>query len=183
MNPDTSCTTDQWSMLSSASANSQLAGVLGGFLITAIALLFDRSSREGVHTLALFSSAVLILMLDSFLFSLITGTQVPDNGDRRGICAEVWTQGATATGMLAAGATGLFGGLGWMLASHAVNKVPTEDAGDTRAYCFLAELGGWLTFAAVMTTTLILSETSIDYLHFMYGRSPETGSSILVGQL
>lgn len=161
-------------MLSSASANSQLAGVLGGFLITAIALLFDRSSREGVHTLALFSSAVLILMLDSFLFSLITGTQVPDDGDRRGICAEVWTQGATATGMLAAGATGLFGGLGWMLASHAVNKVPTEDAGDTRAYCFLAELGGWLTFAAVMTTTLILSETSIDYLHFMYGRSPET---------
>ena len=113
MNPDTSCTSDQWSMLSSAASYSQLAGVLGGFLITAIALLFDRSSREGVHTLALFSSAVLILMLDSFLFSLMTGTQVPDDGDRRGICAIAWTQGAVATGMLAAGATALFGGLGW----------------------------------------------------------------------
>lgn len=173
MNPDSFCTSDQWSMLSSASANSQLAGVLGGFLITAIALLFDRNSREGVHTLALFSSAVLILMLDSFVFSLMTGTQVPDDGDRRGICAIAWTQGAVATGMLAAGATALFGGLGWMLASHAVNKAPTDDARDIRAFSFLADLGGWLTFAAAMATTVILSETSIDYLHFMFGRRPE----------
>jgi hypothetical protein len=148
-------------MLSSASANSQLAGVLGGFLITAIALLFDRSSREGVHTLALFASAVLILMLDSFLFSLITGTQVPEDGDRRGICA------------IAAGATALFGGLGWMLASHAVNKMSDQDPQDVRAYGFLADLGGWLTFAAAMATTLILAETSIDYLHFMFGRRPD----------
>lgn len=160
-------------MLSSAASNSQLAGVLGGFLITAIALLFDRSSREGVHTLALFASAVLVLMLDSFLFSLITGTQVPDDGDRRGICAIVWTQGSVSTGMLAAGATALFGGLGWMLASHAVNKAADQDPEDIRAYCFLADLGGWLTFAAAMTTTLILSETSIDYLFFMFGRRPE----------
>jgi hypothetical protein len=172
MNPDPSCTSDQWSVLTSASANSQLAGVLGGFLITAIALLFDRGSREGVHTLALFSSAVLILMLDSFLFSLITGTQPPEDGDRQGICAIAWTQGAVSTGMLAAGATGLFGGLGWMLASHAVNKMPNEDPSDIRAFCFLADLGGWLTFAAAMITTLILSETAIDYLEFMFGGSP-----------
>lgn len=161
-------------MLSSASANSQLAGVLGGFLITAIALLFDRNSREGVHTLALFASAVLILMLDAFLFSLITGTQVPGDGDRRGTCAIAWTQGAVSTGMLAAGAAGLFGGLGWMLAGHAVKRISECDPDDVRAYGFLADLGGWLTFAAAMTTTLILSETSIDYLHFMFDRSPHT---------
>lgn len=147
--------------------------MLGGFLITAIALLFDRSTREGAHTLALFASAVLILMLDSFLFSLITGTQVPAQGELREICAIAWTQGAVSTGMLAAGATALFGGLGWMLASHAVNKMSNDDPDDIRAYCFLADLGGWLTFAAAMTTTLILSETSIDYLFFMFGRRPE----------
>src|SRR5690348_11737247 len=124
MNPDTACSTDQWSLLTSAASNSQLAGVLGGFLITAIALLFDKNTREGVHTLALFSSAVLILMLDSVLFSLLTGTQPAESGDRQGICAIAWAQGALSTGMLAAGATGLFGGLGWMLASHAVNKMP-----------------------------------------------------------
>lgn len=172
MNPDEFCTSDQWSVLTSAGSNSQLAGVLGGFLITAIALLFDKNSREGVHTLALFASAVLVLMLDSFLFSLITGTQVPD-GDRRATCAVAWTQGAVSTGMLAAGATALFGGLGWMLASHAVNKAADQDADDVRAYSFLADLGGWLTFAAAMTTTLILSETSIDYLHFMFDRRPD----------
>ncbi|MGZ6781002.1 MAG: hypothetical protein ACXVGO_18665, partial [Mycobacterium sp.] len=144
-----------------------------GFLITAIALLFDRNSREGVHTLALFSSAVLILMLDSFLFSLITGSQVPADGDRSGICAIAWTQSAVSTGMLAAGATALFGGLGWMLATHAVNKATASDADDVRSYSFLADLGGWLTFAAAMTTTLILSETAIDYLHFMFARRPD----------
>ena len=165
-------------MLTSAASVSQLAGVLGGFLITAIALLFDRNSREGVHTLALFASAVLLLMLDSFLFSVVTGTVVPEDGDRRGICAIVWTQGAVSTGMLAAGTTALFGGLGWMLATHAVNNVSAEQAdGDhadsVRAYSFLAVLGGWLTFASAMATTLILSETSIDYLHFMFGRRPE----------
>ena len=173
MNPDELCTSDNWTVLTSASANSQLAGVLGGFLITAIALLFDRNSREGVHTLALFSSAVLILMLDAFLFSLITGTQVPDGDDRAGVCAIVWTQGAVSTGMLAAGTTALFGGLGWMLAVHAVNKAAQLESDDVRSYSFLADLGGWLTFAAAMTTTLILSETSIDYLHFMFGRRPE----------
>jgi hypothetical protein len=163
-------------MLTSASSISQLAGVLGGFLITAIALLFDRNSREGVHTLALFASAVLILMLDSFLFSIITGTVVPDGGDQ-GICAIAWTQGAVSTGMLAAGTTALFGGLGWMLASHAVNNISTSaadsDTDGIRAHCFLADLGGWLTFASAMATTLVLSETSIDYLHFMFGRRPE----------
>jgi hypothetical protein len=172
VNPDEFCTSDQWSMLSSASSNSQLAGVLGGFLITAIALLFDRNSREGVHTLALFASAVLVLMLSSFLFSLITGSQTPDD-NRRGTCAIAWTQGAVSIGMLAAGTTALFGGLGWMLASHAANKVTDLDPDDVRAYCFLADLGGWLTFAAAMTTTLILAETSIDYLHFMFDRRPD----------
>lgn len=186
MNPDELCTSDQWSVLSSAASHSQFAGVLGGFLITAIALLMDKKNRESIHTLALFSSAVLILMLSSFLFSLITGNQVPAEGDARGICAVAWTQGAVSTGMLAAGATALFGGLGWMLASHAVNRVSEQDPEDVGAYCFLADLGGWLTFAAAMTTTLILSETAVDYLHFMYARRPDlwvTGLIITVAAL
>lgn len=183
MNPDTACSTDQWSLLTSAPSASQLAGVLGGFLITAIALLFDRNTREGVHTLALFSCAVLVLMLDSFVFSLISGTTVPEDGDRLGICAVAWTQGIAATGMLAAGTTALFGGLAWMLASHVVNKFPgqtDDDDEDARAYCFLAVLGSWLTFAAAMSTTLIMSETTIDYLSFMYRGRPAPWAITLV---
>lgn len=172
MDPDQFCTSDNWSPLTSAAANSQLAGVLGGFLITAIALLFNRSNRESVHTLALFSSAVLILMLDSFLFSTVTGSQVPDGAAGRGLCAIAWTQTALANGMLAAGTIALFGGLGWMLASHAVNKASTPGT-EVAAYAYLAELGGWITFAAAMTATLILSETAIDYLHFLLDRGPD----------
>ena len=84
VNPDQTCSSDQWSMLASSAGISQLAGVLGGFLITAIALLFDRKGRESVHTLALFSTAVLVLMLASFVLSIMTGTVVPDDGERRG---------------------------------------------------------------------------------------------------
>ncbi|ADT99713.1 hypothetical protein [Mycolicibacterium gilvum] len=172
MIPDELCTSDTWSPLAAAAGHSQLAGVLGGFLITAIALLFDRNSREGVHILALFSSAVLILMLDSFLFSLISGNQTPDAGERGAVCAISWTQTALATGMLAAGTTALFGGLGWMLAGHAVNRAGAADTDDIAAYSFLADLGGWLTFAAAMSSTLILSETTVDDLRAVYDRSP-----------
>ena len=173
MTPDASCTSDHWSILASAASHSQLAGVLGGFLIATIALLFDRSSREAVHTLALFAAAILILMLSSFVFSIITGARVPDDAAARGICAIAWTQGAMATAMLAAGATALFGGLGWMLVTHAINKAAQGHSSDLRAFCFLADFGGWLTFAAAMATTLILSETTIDYLRFMYGHRPQ----------
>lgn len=158
--------------MTSAASISQLAGVLGAFLITAIALLFDRSSREAVYTLALFSSAVLILMLDSYVYSIITGTVTPEDGDRHAICAIVWSQGVLATGMLATGTTALFGGLGWMLASHAVNKASDQNPDEIGPYCFLAALGGWLTFGSTMATTLIISETAIDYLQFMYHRAP-----------
>ncbi|OBK78194.1 hypothetical protein [Mycobacterium sp. 1274761.0] len=180
MNPDALCTSDSWSPFTAASAYSQLAGVLGGFLITAIALLFDRNGREAVHTLALFSSAVLILMLNSFVFSMMTGNQVPAEGDRSGICAIAWTQNALSIGMLAAGAVGLFGGLGWMLSTHAVNKLADLDADEVRPYSFLSNLGSWLTFAAAMAATLILSETAIDYLHFMFGRRPDFGWVALI---
>jgi hypothetical protein len=60
-----------------------------------------------------------------------------------------------------------------MLATHAVNKTTELGADDVAPYSFLADLGGWLTFAAAMATTLILSETAIDYLRFMFASHPE----------
>lgn len=154
-------------MLSSASDLSKVAAALGAFLITAIALYLKGEVRESVHTMALFSSAVLILVLSSFVFSLLTGTTVAATGDRREICATAWTQGTLAIGMLAVGATALFGGLGWMLAGHAAGRMDPQDGEDRAGYVFLTKLGGWLTFAATMSTTLLLSETTIDFVHFM----------------
>lgn len=155
-------------MLSSAATLSSLAAALGAFLVTAITLYLKGEVRESVHTMALFSSAVLILVLSAFVFGLVAGTTVTADGDRRAVCAVAWTQGALATGMLAAGATALFGGLGWILAGHAAGRLSDHTRGDDRGYAFLSRLGSWLTFAAAMSTTLLLGETSIDFLHFMF---------------
>lgn len=172
MGLDELCSSDQWSMLSSASDLSKLAAALGAFLVTAIALYLKGEVRESVHTMALFSSAVLILVLSAFVFSLLTGTAVAADGDRREICATAWTQGTLAIGMLSVGATALFGGLGWMLAGHAEGRMAAHAGKDHSGYEFLARLGSWLTFAAAMSTTLMLSETTIDFVHFMVG-SPD----------
>lgn len=67
-----------------------------------------------------------------------------------------------------------------MLAAHAVSRAGSADVDDVAAYSFLADLGGWLTFAAAMASTLILSETTVDYLRFMYDRSPSTGLLALI---
>jgi hypothetical protein len=165
---DDFCSSDQWSMLASAATLSSLAAALGAFLVTAITLYLKGEVRESVHTMALFSSAVLILVLSAFVFSLVAGTTVTGGGDRRAVCAVAWTQGALATGMLAAGATALFGGLGWILAGHAATRLSEHTGDDDRGYAFLSRLGSWLTFAAAMSTTLLVSEISIDFLHFMF---------------
>lgn len=172
MNPDQSCSSEQWSILTSAASISQLAAVLGGFLITAITLLLDRSSREVIHTIALFSSALLILILDSFLLGVVTGAVIPGDGDRSGSCAVVWTQGAIAVGMLAAGTAATFGGGGWMLAGYAVRKAADAEPAELGAYSYLAALGGWLTFAAAMAMALVAADMTIDYLQFMYAERP-----------
>ncbi len=159
-------------MLSAASGLSSLAASLGAFLITAIALYLKGEVRESVHTLALFASSVLILVLSAFLFNLLTGTTVAGDGDRREICTIAWTQGTLAIGMLGVGATALFGGLGWMLAGHAEGRMADLSRTDHAAYAFLARLGSWLTFAAAMSTTLLSSEMTIDFLHFVFASGP-----------
>ncbi|MDX1873535.1 hypothetical protein SBI67_15540 [Mycolicibacterium sp. 120266] len=173
MNLDEFCSSDQWSMLIAAAEHSKLAAALGGFLITAIALYLKGDVRESVHTLALFSSAVLVLVLSAFVSGTVVGTVVPEGAQRDGICAIAWAQGALATSMLAAGTAALFGGLGWLLAGHAVEKLAAPEAAPSNGYRFLTGLGSWLTFAAALTTTLLLSETSIDYLHFAFHGRPE----------
>jgi hypothetical protein len=72
-----------WSIISSSPPNSQLAGVLAGFMITAAAFLFEwkdprpyakpsTSTQVPTYTLALFISGVLVLGLDSYLFGTIS---------------------------------------------------------------------------------------------------------------
>ena len=141
------CSSDQWSVLTSASSVSQLAGVLG-LLITAIALLFDRNSREGrPHHRAVrlggadpHAGQLSYSHHDGTVVSPSTataGASAPSRGHRVRLPPACWLLGTTA----------LFGGLGWMLASHAVGSV-AEAGPDVAATGFLADLGGWLTFTS-----------------------------------
>lgn len=169
-----------WSIITSSASNSQLAGVLAGFMVTVIAVLAIRDHRLDTHTMALFSAGALTLGLDSYLFSAITGasppadnaldsylfsaiTGAPPPGDDA--CKVVWAQGMAASGMLAVGGSVFVCGLGWILVNH-VNQKGVK-ATERRKY--LITLAGFLTAAIITTTTVLLAATTIDYLRFVFG--------------
>ncbi|MEH3134847.1 MAG: hypothetical protein PGN30_07600 [Mycolicibacterium neoaurum] len=148
------CVSDdaRWSIIASASTNSALAGVLAGFLLAAIAVLYSDSTREKhANTLALFFTGVVVLALDSYLFSHVTGIKPTDSGIG---CARAWTQGIAASGMLVVGGVALTAGLGWMLAHYA----------DQHSKRLVGVLGGVLTGSVVLVTTLLLVITTVQYL-------------------
>ncbi|EKT77331.1 hypothetical protein WSS_A38276 [Rhodococcus opacus M213] len=177
MRIDEMCATENnpWSIISSSATNSTLAGVLAAFLIAAIAVLFTKEHEAYVQTMSLFASALVVLALDSYLFSHITGIQptvlrMPELGTKEAeflyddtylnACARAWTQGMPASGMLATGGVAVIAGLSWMLAIHGSTARPVQP--------FLAQLGGWLTGVVIGTSTLLLTATTIQYLEFLY---------------
>ncbi|CAG7642529.1 hypothetical protein SIM91_02400 [Rhodococcus opacus] len=171
MGIDETCATENnpWSIISSASTNSTLAGVLAAFLIAAIAVLFAKEHEAYVQTMALFASAIVILALDSYLFSHITGIEpkvllsegeVLVDDTYLNACARAWTQAMPASGMLATGGVALIAGLSWMLAIHGSTARPIQP--------HLATLGGGLISVVIITTTLLLTATTIQYLELLY---------------
>lgn len=66
---DSWCVTgdSSWSIMTAASTNSSLAAVVSGLLIATIAVMFTR--RREQHTIALFATGVVVLALDSYMFS------------------------------------------------------------------------------------------------------------------
>ncbi|MGW1059110.1 hypothetical protein [Micromonospora rubida] len=118
MDPVSECASHGWSIVTSASANSQFAGALAGFVFTGIVVLFAMRGPRYTHTLAVLSPTFVILGFDSYLFSHVTGSA----GDRT--CARVWTDGMFASGMLGVGAAGVVTGACWLLAAHL--DIPNE---------------------------------------------------------
>src|SRR5262245_6476686 len=92
------CPTHGWSVIASASMDSQLAGVLAGFVFTGIVLLFGRHGPKNIQALGLFCAAFVALGFDSYLFGELSG------GISDPFCVRIWTEEMTAAGMLAVGA-------------------------------------------------------------------------------
>lgn len=176
---DASCVTENipWSIITSAATNSSLAAVLAGLLLAAIAVLYAENTYEG-HTIALFAVGVVVLALDSYLFSHLTGikpisTEGATGGDRiAAACERAWLQSAPASGMLAVGAVALVCGLAWMMATYVVEKRAVRDP-------FLPFLGWFIVQIVILIVTLLLASTSVQSLGVVWPGLPTWAAAVV----
>ena len=169
---DVSCVSENvpWSIITSAATNSSLAAVLAGLLIATIAVLYVENKFEG-HTIALFAAGVVVLALDSYLFSHLTGIKPYSDEWIAAACERAWLQAAHASGMLAVGAVALTCGLAWMMASYVVKWAndPSMNLNDP----FLAQLGTRLVRIVIFIVTLLLASTSVQSLGVLWPSLPK----------
>lgn len=158
------CAIHGWSPIASASADSQLAGVLAGFVFTGIILLFGRRGPKNTQALGLFCSAFVALGLDSHLFGVISG------GMQDPFCVRVWSEGMTAAGLLAVGAMAVITGLSWLLASHVEATTEGEDSKPSQPSraINLDWMVRVIAYGVGVTVTLLLASTTYDYLSIVY---------------
>jgi hypothetical protein len=145
-------------------------------MVSAIVFLLRRDENSTTnndsakaHAVAIFLAGVAVLGLDAYIFGSVASIRPPtlklsDGGEviREGsqyICTIVWTQGMSASGMLAVGGVLMLAGLGWTTTQFALNIRPTSKS--------LGILGNLVTFIVIVTVVAALWETSLDYLDVM----------------
>ncbi len=169
------CLSNGWSIISSASTNSQLAGVLAGFIFTGVTISLGRPGSRNARALELLCAAFVVLGFDSYLFSLVAG------GNADPICARVWSEGMPASGMLAVGGLSVVTAITWMLAGR---TSPHEDASpaDDRdnSMISLDRLARFMAHGVAVAVTLLLASTTFSYLLVVYPHHilPELGWSV-----
>lgn len=167
---DPCATRTAWSIFTATAPYSTLAGVLTGFLIVAIIGLFVTFSRLSFHIIALFSAGVPGLALSSFLFGAVAGATAPPNTTAAdAFCAQTWSQGMVAIGMLAVGGAVLVCGLGWALVSYGdaytiKTKTTAPIASANKRLELSVQMGGWLSVAILVATIALLTAANLVYL-------------------
>lgn len=158
-----------WSVTALAAPNSQLAGVLAGFMVIGITtLMFNRSQtgRSMGHTVALFAAGTLVLGMDSYLFGSVAATSpVGDVKDSPGraaqVCQMAWLQVIPAAGMLSLGAGILAAAIGWTLTQHAIDNDYESKHHTT--------LGNILTGLVLAGTAALIAYTTWVFVDLMAG--------------
>lgn len=159
------CPGNGWSVITSASTNSQLAGVLAGFVFTGVIILIGRPGNKNTHTLGLFSATFVILAFDSYMFSLIAG------GDTDPLCVRVWSEAMPASGMLAIGGVALLGGIAWLLDDSQIDTNTGDGAFDQQLReVNLSRLSRAMFYGVMFAVTLLLTATTVSYLDVALGR-------------
>jgi hypothetical protein len=172
-----------WSTISAASPDSAFAGVLAGLLIAAVAALLVQWYQAGAPpTIALFGSGVPILVLSTYLFTVIGALHYPppdpqNNFDYKtpggkgvNLCSQLWSEWLMAAGSLFIGSAVLVCGLGWALVSYADNLAvklcerndPIETVEQSRR--FFIRLNAWLSAAITTAATALLIVTNALYM-------------------
>lgn len=150
-----------WDVLASASSYSQLAGLMGGFLFAGmVVLLTERRGRDTetansdappeffkAPTLMLFASALINLLVSSYIYGIIAGDQV---------CPRAYMEGIIGAGLMATGALGLFNGIAWLLSTYA--QAGPSLVGAVRR----------TTYTAYITIIALLGIFGVDSLEDMY---------------
>jgi hypothetical protein len=113
------CVMNGWSIIASAPANSNFAGILAGFLFFGLIYLLGRDEKRGEIVL-LFTASFIILAYAGYLFSRVSGFSAPsDPGPATAsFCKGVWMVGMVAFAMLVAGIACMIVGLGYVLVSY-----------------------------------------------------------------
>jgi hypothetical protein len=145
--------------------DSQLAGVLAGFVFTGIVLLFGRRGSKNTQTLGLFCGVFVALGFDSHLFGVVSA-ESPDP-----LCARVWAQEMVSAGLLGLSAMAIVTGLSWLLASHLDEAAGHENPSglnDTDKVINLDRLVRLMAYGVGVTVTLLLAATTYDYLSIIY---------------
>jgi hypothetical protein len=154
------CPANGWSVITSASTNSQFAGLLAGFVFSGVAILAARSGLRNLQALTVFCAAFPVLGFDSYLFSLVSG------GGADMICLRVWSQGEVASGMLGVGGLAVVTGISWLIVGHLGEGLRISGDGDWRPYVIasLDRLSRFMVYGVMVAITLLLAATALDYL-------------------
>jgi hypothetical protein len=149
------CSNAGWSAVTSAGANTTLAGVLAGFMLNGIVILLSRTMTDigKVRALGLLFAAFVALGLDSYLFGLVTGDSS---------CHRAWTEAMLAAGLLGMGAVAIIAGFGLLVAEY-VEKTDTEST------AMLKMLFNFLRFGVALIVLALLFMTSWNYLYAVLG--------------
>jgi hypothetical protein len=150
------CVVNGWSIIASAQANSNFAGILAGFLFFGLIYLLGKDENRGEIVL-LFTASFIILAYSSFLFARVSGFSAPS--DSVSFCKGVWIVGMVAFAMLVVGVATMIVGVGYVLVSYD----PKSDSAHLRRLATVTTLG-------ILVGATFLLFTSVNFYDELFNR-------------
>jgi hypothetical protein len=163
---EATCLQYGWDVVAAAAANSQLAGVLAGFVFTGIVFLFGRSGLRNIQAITLLSSAFVVLAFDSYLYSLVAG------GAEDKICIRVWSESMPAGGLLGIGGAAVVTGLCRLAYDYADQDLARSTKPFRQAVLHLHRLARTLVYGVTFAVSLLLVSAISEYLNVAFSNKP-----------